>query len=533
MRKASSLGSLVSQVGRSLKRFDVGLEAAKCADPEDDVCVEEVGKWWYLVVDPAGIRARLEPSYSKANKEWRFRDGELVEVRRRRKAGWTTWLQADDLGAGWLFDISPKDRSVRMVEVEVLEGERQFQVCVVDRVPVLPRPSQALRGRPLNKFQDCLESRAVVTVVRQVRQAVGLGPAFLELARGRGWVSYTSEAGICLLEEVCPQVFPMHGMPSGTDAPASSSRMPSAQSTYSSSSWAMGSSLSSGTSAEALGGDVGTQLRGLAAAEFERAEEGQWHYAVLDPCGISLRSRPTCDKIHKLPTRVEEGEIVSILTRRFAYGTAFLRSAEPAGWLFDKQPGKTSCLRMMEVTKEQGQWFYLVTAENGVALRCRCSFSESSRCGKGPLKGVLVEVEERVRIGESTFLRLKENGCWVFDVKGGKRILEGPMVVEIPPEGTMATVSAENGVFLLTYPAHKRAAHTKMRLLHGTQVVVRRLYEGDYGLRWAWVSTGEHAGWVSTATINLASRAETSLIPRKFTKEQVRAAWTASSPVGF
>merc|ERR1719335_731181 len=102
---------------------------------------------------------------------------------------------------------------------------------------------------------------------------------------------------------------------------------------------------------------------------------------VVDPKGITVRGSPVYDKAEKLQRRVEEGEVVHVNQRRPAEGTTFLKISSPAGWLFDRQPNDKSQVRLMLVSVERGQWMYLVTAGQGIALRSRCSYSDSARIG--------------------------------------------------------------------------------------------------------------------------------------------------------
>merc|ERR1719476_1169578 len=108
----------------SLTKLTRSPELCSVASPEDGNAGEERGIWHYLVVDPHGIRARLEPRYSRGTKNndtyFRYREGTIVTIERRRRGGWTKWLSCSE---GWLFDVSPKDKSVRMLEVDVAHGD--------------------------------------------------------------------------------------------------------------------------------------------------------------------------------------------------------------------------------------------------------------------------------------------------------------------------------------------------------------------------------------------------------------------------
>merc|ERR1719443_855147 len=120
---------------------------------------------------------------------------------------------------------------------------------------------------------------------------------------------------------------------------------------------------------------------------------------------------------------------------------------------------------MMEVKVERGSWYYTVICDAGIALRTRCSFSDSTKCGKGPLKGALIEISQRVRVGETTFLQLKDGGRWIFDAKAGRKVLLGPIQFQELPAGTQAKVTAQNGIHLLQSPTNEKWAVSKLRLL--------------------------------------------------------------------
>merc|ERR1719421_934411 len=158
----------------------------------------------------------------------------------------------------------------------------------------------------------------------------------------------------------------------------------------------------------------------------ETSEYGDWTYIIVDPKGLCPRNAPTYDKCSKIDRRVEEGEVVRVSERRPAEGTMFLKISSPAGWIFDAQPTNKARVRAMELNTERGNFLYRIVAEKGVALRSRCSFADASKVGRGPEKGALVEVQERVRIGETMFLKLQcglQHG-WVFDKKNKRSLVE-------------------------------------------------------------------------------------------------------------
>jgi hypothetical protein len=165
---------------------------------------------------------------------------------------------------------------------------------------------------------------------------------------------------------------------------------------------------------------------------------------------------------------------------------------------------------MMEAHIERGSWHYRVVSENGVALRSRCSFSDATKIGKGPLKGAVIEVTQRVQVGSTTFLQMKANiergeqeeGRWIFDSKAGRKVLEGPMAIEVPMLGTKAVVKPATGVHLRSGPTKMDWAETKMRLLKGAKVDVLKLTEPlpaeqhTGPLRYAYVTKSGGAGGI-------------------------------------
>mmetsp|Transcript_10596 Transcript_10596/g.19591 ORF Transcript_10596/g.19591 Transcript_10596/m.19591 type:complete len:566 (-) Transcript_10596:126-1823(-) len=471
----ASLSAALYEKGLRLSKNIPGnsnLPGAKSALDDTFVMQEETGAWRYLVIDPKGIRARDDPSYSKNTKNAelsRYTEGTVIEVDRRRRVGWTCWLGLKS-GEGWLFDVSPKDKKVRMVQVEVMSGQWMYEACMFQRVPVLPRPtlstSSSLKLPKKASSAPTLELREVVSVTERVRPVSGKG-TFLRLADGRGWVLDFADG---------------HRVLQRWKYPAAGGGMVVAEDSSNGSSSPTDQQNRTGPAAE---GDAECLNGSMEPTELGPPELGSWDYVVLDPRGLSLRGRPTYDPSHKIARRVEEGEIVEVKERRAGDGTTFLRLACPQGWVFDQQPGKDSRLRMMQVEIERGSWHYMVVAPAGVALRTRCSFSDDTKCGQGPLKGAVFECSARVKVGETTFLQIKEGGRWVFDRKGGRKILEH-VVMQVQPEGTKASVKHYAGVQLLAAPTNQKWAAGKMRLLHNAQVQVNALFEHDF-TRWAYV----------------------------------------------
>jgi len=455
---------------------------------------EEVGEWSYLIVDPNGIRPRDDAIYCKdaksKDKDSRFKEGTCIEINKRRKAGWTYWLGLAS-GEGWVFDVSPHDKKVRMVEVENHQGEWLYETCA-DKVAVIERPSLLLTQKLSKETKAFLEAREVVTCIQRIR-AVGSKGSCLKLADGRGWVFDFSEGKQTLRRHVA--------------------RESSDGSTVCRFSEDTGTPMMPFSPTVSLGGL--TQV--LGPPEF-----GRWDYVVLDPKGMSVRSDATYERSEKNGSRIEEGEIVTVLERRSGDGNTFLRLERPQGWAFDRQPGPASKgkVRMTEVQVELGLWYYRVTAERGVGLRSRCSFAHNCKTVRGPDKGALVKITQRATIGETTFLQVKEGGwlvpgndqatsqCgWIFDIKAGKRMCEGPVPMEDSPPDTTATIRNEVGVFLACSPTSQDWAQTTYLIFDGDRVHVHSYCEVE-NVKWARVSKlcGK-VGWVQAFWLGFETQA--------------------------
>jgi len=441
----------------SFRRAHSGLTPATRAQHADyGPEVEEMGQWHYLVTDSAGIRPRSDACYSKECKvkDSRYPPGTVVEVDKRLRSGWTKWLSLSS-GEGWVFDVSPKDRKVRMVEVEVQRGEWQYEVCA-EQLPVLPRPQ--LGATPASAA--CLGQ--LVTAVERVRPLVRRG-AFLRLVGFDGWVLDFLD-GSQTLRRCCGD---------STDDGRSVQTSPP---------------LSPKKGHEDLLGEP---------------EYGDWKYAVLDPKGVTLRCLPTYEKSAKLQSRLEQGEIVNVVERCSATSTMFLRMdiAGQSAWAFDTQPGAVSCMRMSEVIVERGCWWYRVINESGCALRSRCSTVDASKLSIVLERGALFKVGQRVQVGDTKFLRLWDGSGWLFDRKDGKPIVTGPEMVQWM-RSVSATVVAEQGVHLRKAPTDDSWAKTKMVLLQHAKVVVtfKAFVEGR---QWLEVKKSSMEGWVPATAIEL------------------------------
>jgi len=75
---------------------------------------------------------------------------------------------------------------------------------------------------------------------------------------------------------------------------------------------------------------------------------------------------------------------------------------------------------------EKGIWRYRVVSLRGIALRSECTFASEAKIGTGPQNGEVVTVTERVRIGDTTFLKVGDRG-WIFDQVKGHTLVEGPL----------------------------------------------------------------------------------------------------------
>lgn len=467
----------------SARRRTGGLPAATSApagaEGEDK---EESGCWHYLVTDSAGIRPRLDSCYNKESKRnaHRLKVGTVVEINRRRRSGWTKWLHLAS-GEGWLFDISPKDRKVRLIEVEVQQGEWDYEVCVhqlaVMLRPIMGTSSSAGSCTPLLRGLE-------VKAVERVRPLVGRG-AFLRLASIDGWVLDFVDGQQTLRRQTqSGHSSPTKGVAEGGSFAVSES-VEEEEVKFSVS---LASSLGPRTGDSSLG----------------EPEVGEWRYVVLDPQGITLRSRPTYDKGTKLKSRLEEGELVTVLERRGGIDTRFLRVDAPgqAGWGFEQQPGEASVMRMMEVIVDEGSWVYQVVNDKGCALRGRCTTSMGSKTSAGPQKGAIVRIGQRVKVGSTTFLRLKDGCGWIFDKKGSKPIAEGPLEAQMMRNAN-ATVIAEEGIQLLKSPTDEPWAKTKMVILCNAKVSAIVKLQID-GVSWMEITKpGGMTGWTPAAAIEL------------------------------
>lgn len=501
----------VPSISHMFRKFEKGVSGERHANGDQDIMSEEVGDWRYLVVDTHGIRPRDDASYCKgtrgAEKPSKLREGAIVTVDKRRKAGWTNWLGLSS-GEGWVFDVSPKDKKVRMVEVEVGCGEWLYQAGN-ERVPILslPSPQQATAASKSFLHAKYVNPGQTVDILKRVRPVTSKG-SFLMLSNASGWVLDFQDGRQMLQRAGSYHDGTYHRELESCDQPV----------------------------------PAFTRAAQLGAPEF-----GEWDYIVVDPSGQTLRSEPSCDSKMKTARKLLNGEIVTVTERRQGDGTQFLRSVSPPGWLFDWQPAASgrARVRLTVVDIERGNWHYVVLAERGIALRSRCSFAEDSKVGTGPAMGSLVAVTERMKVGETIFLHLTD-GHWIFDRKNGRQLMHGPLRTQFPTRSTMGSVKPEASVTLLSSPTCQRSAATKMVLLPGARVNLHMLCEID-GQRWAQVSKGWFSaeergacmeGWMLCDQVTFddppaspASAADDK--PRRvYSTQEVRAAFGAVDPKG-
>lgn len=454
---------------------------------------EEVGTWHYLVVDTEGIRPRKDACYNKDSKRSdcpRILEGTLHEINRIRRSGWTRWLGLASQ-EGWVFDISPKDNKVRMIEVEVLTGEWYYQV-LEQRMPVLRQPSLQANWEIVTPGLPVVKPGESIKISERIRPVSGKG-SFLRMADGSGYVLDFFNGRQLLQRSLGAGLTEDAGFFIGSDdddVNDVAESLPDTAFIHNDLSSSRGYSHAATTPALLpCGIDVGAP------------ELGEWTYVVLDAAGIRMRCSPTYDAGSKLPNKLAEGELIKIVERRSGNGTTFLRLQEPRGWVFDVQPGKVNRkLRMAEVKVEHGTWLYRISASKGVALRSRCSFAEDAKTREGPKKGALVTVTRRVRVGGTMFLRV--DGSWIFDSKSGKRVAEGPIFLAACSERG-ASVRSLGGVNLRLSPTGEKWAWTQKLVVQGARVQVDKFGEVEER-EWTHVfQTGGMDGWVPSESLEL------------------------------
>lgn len=324
----------------------------------DEEEVEEKGRWFYVVTDKDGITPRRVASYEKTHKleGVHYAQGTVLEVVQRLKRGWTTWLLLKH-APEWVFDVSPKDKKVRMLESNLEKGIWQYEA--IGTVQIIPRPFVPAKKGPK------VAAGEVIKVNEQLR-CISSVASYLRLVDGRGW--------ICDMEAGCQVVQCADGLKVSLPETQASPQI------------------------------------------------GQWQYMVVDPEGAQLRTSASPNS--PICRRLDEGEVVLVTEKLRAEGSFCLKLSDGT-WCFDMDPkAKVQTLSMMEVAVESGDFQYQVVAPKGVALRARASFSTTAKAQRGPEYGAVISCCERVRCGETAFLKLSDGSGWVFDKKNGKKILE-------------------------------------------------------------------------------------------------------------
>jgi len=509
-RSASGTRLMRSNSSGQLTRSNSNSSLVGGSLPSDD----ERGSWRYLVVDAAGIRPRNETSYSKETKDSnapRTKEGSIVDIVARRKTSWTTWLQLAT-GAGWLHDVSPKDWAVRMVEVEVIRGDWEFQVGD-HKVYIFQAPSMQAVAHP-PKGGARLEPMEVFKVCERIRPLTGKG-SFLRLADFRGFVFDVSKG-----KQVVHRYKAWHeAFLLGNCSPMETSEADLCGQ----------APLPSGKKDKDLDEDKEPQFRRADGLHFGAPEHGSWDYIVLEPTGISLRTEPTFEAGAKNSCRLAQGDVVKVIERRKCDGTTFLRLESPPGWCFDLHQRLTGQRqRIAPVEVEHGQWEYRVGTTKGIALRKNCSLVDASKIGRGPAQGALLSVIRRVRLGEITFCRLKDSNAWVPDCKDGRLLLEGPL--EMHTCNSPAMVKAEAGVTLMDAPTRNKWAVTKRVLLRGAVVQMLRTCQVE-GELWAHIAQpGGMEGWCKFCNFDMEGPAPI-LSSKMCDRALIQAAFHAPSPV--
>lgn len=413
---------------------------------------KETGIWSYLVTDLSGIRPRQEPVYStsKESSAKRYPAGTVVEVHERLRSGWTKWLRLAE--GGWLFDISPKDRKVRMVEVEVQHGLWKFEVCTRELVHLAaPNLAKKAPAPPMHAGE-------VFSSDQKVRPRIGRG-AFLRVLDAGTWVCDFMDGN--QLVRRCEDVAEEPISPLLIQADLDDRQLD------------------------------------------DDAEVGEWKYIVLDPKGVTLRSRPTYDKAAKLKARLEEGEVVEVLERQEGADTVFLRVEGPdgsTGWVFTTQPGPAPFLRLLEVEVKKCSLYFQVLATRGCPLRSRCSLVDAAKVGKAEA-GQLLRVVGRLEVGGTRCFGL-ESGEWVVCPKDLEPSLKGPLEVR-KMNNEEAEVQAEESVMLRKEPTDLPWAATKKVLLPKSKVLaIRRAHL--QGEMWMEVmQLGGMSGWMPASDLQL------------------------------
>lgn len=450
---------------------------------------EEVGSWRYLVVDDSGIKPREDPSYStgrKVGKDGRIQEGQIVEVVRRRKSGWTKWLMLSS-GNGWIFDISPKDNKVRAVEVEVLEGFWQYQVCS-DGVLALPRPSQSKDA----KYRAVQLARGeIVTVSTRIRMLNSKG-AYLCLEDRRGF-ALDFVGGVQVLQRL-PD--PGQAALDGT-APAEQHAQCNGAATPFQEGGSRSSMSGQGRPPGLPSGSGGYGGGGPAPFPRQAPQGGGYGGGAFDtPSATSFSSSwrgPDLQGGARSPQNSSEQPKLTLQ-----------RSSSP------RSIASTTCSTMspglnganMDLgAPEVGEWTYMVVDPGGITLREKPTFSSGSKSKDRVKRGEIVKVVER-RLGNgSTFVRLESpRKGWAFDTQPASALRGQRLrMYEVATEEWCwrYRVVAPSGVALRSRCSFDESAKIGQGPIEGEIVtVVERLVVGGTNFLRLASEAGREGGWI-------------------------------------
>lgn len=330
-----------------------------CSVIEDD---EEEGSWSYLVVEPLGVMHRQMPVYDQGfSTKRRSTEGTILFIDRRFKHAWTTWLRIQCSGE-WVFDVSPKDRQVLLIEVKYEHCTWQFPIakqCTALVRPTFPSPRSPKSTATLKALQAG-SSVTAIGLLEAVKQKV----AWLELNNGQGWLNVADHFDTLI-------------------------------------------------------------ANGVSIHREHDTEFGLWDYMVIDPSGVQVFAEVAQPGgVFEVIDTLPEGTILSITERRVWERGRLLQMHVAGRWVQDQsvdRGGSVSRVSLMEVNIERGAWLYRVDARQGIGIRKRLSWAHSAKASeRGPEHGEVVNICERINCGETTFLRLADKRGWIFNKKRGK-----------------------------------------------------------------------------------------------------------------
>jgi hypothetical protein len=325
----------------------------------DAACdMEEAGSWTYLVVDARGITMRQAPAYDCSFKceDRRLAEGQLVRADRRLVRGWTRWLRIKGSGE-WVFDVSPKNAQVRLVEVVCEAGSWEYHATC--STPVLHAPS-LVQAATRACSSAALLSGDVVTVTEHYR-LVGRAATFLKLLGGRGWLYYAGAGD---------------------------------------------------------GGDAKSRLvPPLPAPDKALSIVAPSDYIVIDPLGVDVWRIDRNSSVQGSPVRrLREGEVCACTERRCTEWGLMVRLSDGLWAAEYVWRGGSFYQAMVNVAVERGgHWIYRVTGQS-VDLRAPSSFERTVAAAVDrPRQGDHVEIAERMTCGIMHFLKLADGRGWIYD----------------------------------------------------------------------------------------------------------------------